>query len=204
MAIEVQGLEIQIGARTLLHPTNFHVAKGDKIGLVGRNGAGKTTLTRVITGDMLPTAGKVRVSGKLGYLPQDTHASDPTQTALDRMMSARDIATIINRIRKAEKDMTDPDPDVMSKAMTRYDKAMQDFDKAGGYAAQSEAISMAASLGLGVLFNGYLCRASEELPAVRAFLEAGEKPLQMCLLLGYPAVSYPRTAPRLPGDFVVK
>ena len=55
MAIEVQGLEIQIGARTLLHPTNFHVAKGDKIGLVGRNGAGKTTLTRVITGDMLPT-----------------------------------------------------------------------------------------------------------------------------------------------------
>ena len=94
MAIEVQGLEIQIGARTLLHPTNFHVAKGDKIGLVGRNGAGKTTLTRVITGDMLPTAGKVRVSGKLGYLPQDTHASDPTQTALDRMMSARDIALL--------------------------------------------------------------------------------------------------------------
>ena len=148
MAIEAQGLEIQIGARTLLHPTNFHVAKGDKIGLVGRNGAGKTTLTRVITGDMLPTAGKVRVSGKLGYLPQDTHASDPTQTALDRMMSARDIATIINRIRKAEKEMTDPDPDVMTKAMNRYDKAMQDFDKAGGYAAQSEAISMATSLGL--------------------------------------------------------
>ena len=77
MAIEAQELEIQIGARTLLHPTNFHVAKGDKIGLVGRNGAGKTTLTRVITGDMLPTAGKVRVSGKLGYLPQDTHAADP-------------------------------------------------------------------------------------------------------------------------------
>lgn len=130
MAIEAQGLEIQIGARTLLHPTNFHVAKGDKIGLVGRNGAGKTTLTRVITGDMLPTAGKVRVSGKLGYLPQDTHAADPEQTALDRMMSARDIASIIKRIRKAEKDMTDPDPDVMTKAMNRYDKAMQDFEKA--------------------------------------------------------------------------
>ncbi len=148
MAIEAQGLEIQIGARTLLHPTNFHVAKGDKIGLVGRNGAGKTTLTRVITGDMLPTAGKVRVSGKLGYLPQDTHAADPEQTALDRMMSARDIASIIKRIRKAEKDMTDPDPDVMTKAMNRYDKAMQDFEKAGGYAAQSEATAMAASLGL--------------------------------------------------------
>ena len=63
MAIEAQGLEIQIGARTLLHPTDFHVSKGDKIGLVGRNGAGKTTLTRVITGEMLPAGGKVRVTG---------------------------------------------------------------------------------------------------------------------------------------------
>ena len=128
MAIEAQELEIQIGARTLLHPTNFHVAKGDKIGLVGRNGAGKTTLTRVITGDMLPTAGKVRVSGKLGYLPQDTHAADPEQTALDRMMSARDIASIISRIRKAEKEMTDRIRR-MTRAMNRYDKAMQDFEK---------------------------------------------------------------------------
>ena len=141
MAIEAQGLEIQIGARTLLHPTDFHVSKGDKIGLVGRNGAGKTTLTRVITGEMLPAGGKVRVTGKLGYLPQDTHADDPNQTALDRMMSARDIAAIISRMRKAEREMTDPDPDVMT-------KAMQDFDKAGGYAAQSEAYTMAESLGL--------------------------------------------------------
>ena len=148
MAIEAQGLEIQIGARTLLHPTNFHVAKGDKIGLVGRNGAGKTTLTRVITGDMLPTAGKVRVSGKLGYLPQDTHAADPEQTALDRMMSARDIASIIKTHTQGRKGNDRSGSDVMTKAMNRYDKAMQDFEKAGGYAAQSEATAMAASLGL--------------------------------------------------------
>ncbi len=86
MAIEAQELEIQIGARTLLHPTNFHVAKGDKIGLVGRNGAGKTTLTRVITGDMLPTAGKVRVSG--ARRSATGHACRRSgQTALDRMMT---------------------------------------------------------------------------------------------------------------------
>ena len=72
-----------------------------------------------------------------------------------------------------------------------------------GLAAQNMELA-AASLGLGVLFNGYLCRASQELHAVRVFLEAGELPLQMCFLLGRPAVSYPRTAPRLPGDFVVK
>ena len=50
MAIEAHGLEIRIGARLLLAPTDFIVSRGDRIGLVGRNGAGKTTLTRVITG----------------------------------------------------------------------------------------------------------------------------------------------------------
>ena len=148
MAIEAQGLEIQIGARTLLHPTDFHVAKGDKIGLVGRNGAGKTTLTRVITGDMLPTSGKVRVSGKLGYLPQTRMPARPGADRARPHDERPRHRSIISRIRKAEKDMTNPDPDIMTKAMNRYDKAMQDFDKAGGYAAQSEAIAMADSLGL--------------------------------------------------------
>ncbi len=148
MAIEAHGLEIRIGARLLLAPTDFIVSRGDRIGLVGRNGAGKTTLTRVITGQALPSAGSVKVSGKLGYLPQDTHAADQAQSALDRIMSARDLASIISRMRKAEKDMTDPDPSIMEKAMKRYDKATQDFENAGGYAAQSDAIVMAESLGI--------------------------------------------------------
>lgn len=148
MPIEARQLEIRIGARQLLKPTDFHVGKGDKIGLVGRNGAGKTTLTRVITGEVLPSGGTVRVSGKLGYLPQSTHTADPEQIALDRVMSARDIAAIIARVRKAEKEMTSPDPKTMEGGMRRYDKALQDFDKAGGYAAQSEAIKMGVSLGI--------------------------------------------------------
>ena len=148
MAIEAQGLEIRIGARQLLAPTDFHVAKGDRIGLVGRNGAGKTTLTRVIIGQTLPASGTVHVSGRLGYLPQSTHIGDPAQTALDRVMSARDIARVIARIRKAEQEMTSPNSDVMNKAMKRYDRAEQEFENAGGYAAQSEAIRMGESLGL--------------------------------------------------------
>lgn len=72
-----------------------------------------------------------------------------------------------------------------------------------GLAAQNMEL-MALSLGLGVLYNGYLCRAADELPEVRTWMGVEEKPLQVCMLLGYPSVSYPRTAPRLPGDFVVK
>ncbi|MBQ5505106.1 MAG: ABC-F family ATP-binding cassette domain-containing protein, partial [Aeriscardovia sp.] len=105
MGITATNLEIRIGARQLLSPTSFAVDAGDRIGLVGRNGAGKTTLTRVITGGMLPAGGTITATGKLGYLPQSTHAADQGQIALDRIMSARDIAAIVARLRKAEKEM---------------------------------------------------------------------------------------------------
>ena len=45
--LQVNDVEVRVGARLLLKPVSFQVIAGDKIGLVGRNGAGKTTLTRI-------------------------------------------------------------------------------------------------------------------------------------------------------------
>ncbi|WP_020389453.1 ABC-F family ATP-binding cassette domain-containing protein [Kribbella catacumbae] len=47
------------------------VAGPVRSGLVGRNGAGKSTLLRLIAGRLTPQRGSIRVSGELGYLPQD-------------------------------------------------------------------------------------------------------------------------------------
>ncbi len=47
------------------------VAGPVRSGLVGRNGAGKSTLLRLIAGRLTPQRGTIRVSGELGYLPQD-------------------------------------------------------------------------------------------------------------------------------------
>lgn len=44
------------------------VAEGEFIGLIGPNGAGKTTLTKMFTGIIAPTSGKLSV---LGYYPND-------------------------------------------------------------------------------------------------------------------------------------
>ncbi|MHA6523222.1 ABC-F family ATP-binding cassette domain-containing protein [Tessaracoccus sp. G1721] len=40
-------------------------------GVVGDNGSGKSTLLKLITRELVPTAGAVTVEGRLGHLPQD-------------------------------------------------------------------------------------------------------------------------------------
>jgi ATPase subunit of ABC transporter with duplicated ATPase domains len=41
-----------------------------RTGLVGRNGSGKSTLLRLVAGDLVPTAGTIRTTGDVAYLPQ--------------------------------------------------------------------------------------------------------------------------------------
>ncbi|MDD4390845.1 MAG: nitroreductase family protein [Eubacteriales bacterium] len=72
-----------------------------------------------------------------------------------------------------------------------------------GLAAQNMEL-MAISLGLGVLYNGYLCRAANEISEANEWLEAGDKPFAIAMLIGYPAVTFLRNAPRKPGDFILK
>ena len=140
--IVASGLELRAGARLLLGDTSFQVAAGDKIGLVGRNGAGKTTLARVLAGEALPAGGTVQRTGTIGYLPQDSRAGDLTGLAMDRVLSARGLDEVRAAMRTAEEQMADPDPD------RRYGNAEERLHGLGGYAAEAEAASIAASLGL--------------------------------------------------------
>ncbi|MCX0277594.1 ATP-binding cassette domain-containing protein [Nocardia zapadnayensis] len=146
--IAVSDLEVLVGSRTLMTDVSFRVDTGDRVGLVGRNGAGKTTLTKVLMDEFAPNAGTVTRSGTVGYLPQDPRSGDPTASGRERILSARELDVLVRRLRRAEEQMSDPDPDVMSKAIDRYPRIESEFVAAGGYAAESEAFAIAANLGL--------------------------------------------------------
>ncbi|WP_329125907.1 ABC-F family ATP-binding cassette domain-containing protein [Streptomyces sp. NBC_01465] len=50
----------------------FQLAVGPgRTGLVGVNGSGKSTLLKLIAGELAPSSGSVKVSGEIGYLPQN-------------------------------------------------------------------------------------------------------------------------------------
>jgi ATPase subunit of ABC transporter with duplicated ATPase domains len=148
--ITVTDVELRAGARVLLQHATFRVAPGDRIGLVGRNGAGKTTLTRVLAGQALPAAGRVTRTGEVGYLPQDPRSRgiDLNVLARDRILSARGLDDVVRRLRETEGRMASADHDVRETAMRRYARAEAEFVAAGGYAAESEAATIASSLGL--------------------------------------------------------
>src|SRR5258707_11427063 len=141
-------LELRAGARLLLQAASFQVAPGDKIGLVGRNGAGKTTLARVLAAESAPAAGAVRGNGSVGYLPQDTMVGDLGGLAMDRVLSARGLDTLLASLREAELGMADADPAQRDGAVRRYGPLEEGLAVLGGYAAESEAASLASSLGL--------------------------------------------------------
>src|SRR5262245_41952837 len=79
--IELDGLSVRFGSRTILHDLQG-VFSGRAIGLLGPNGAGKTTLIHTLLGFHPPSSGTARILGhdirretrtiraQVGYMPE--------------------------------------------------------------------------------------------------------------------------------------
>ncbi len=70
-----------------------------------------------------------------------------------------------------------------------------------GMAAQNMEL-VAVSEGLGALYNGFLARAVDSSEEIKGWLGIAGKQVKGCMLFGYPAVSYKRTAPRKPANVI--
>ena len=75
--VELRQLSIGYRGPALLEEVDCLIEPGERIGLLGRNGAGKTTLMRLLSGQIQPDHGEVRLTpGKrVAILPQDVPQS---------------------------------------------------------------------------------------------------------------------------------
>ena len=62
--VDARGLHAYYGASHILRGVDFHVDRGETIGLMGRNGMGKSTLLKTLLGIVPPRAGSVQVKGR--------------------------------------------------------------------------------------------------------------------------------------------
>jgi branched-chain amino acid transport system ATP-binding protein len=61
--LEATGLHKSFGALKVTNGVSLRVEKGERRVLLGPNGAGKTTLFNILTGDIRPDAGSIRLAG---------------------------------------------------------------------------------------------------------------------------------------------
>ncbi|OWU84907.1 elongation factor 3 [Oceanicola sp. 22II-s10i] len=85
--IEAAGIAKGFGARTLLKDFSLTVMRGDRVAFVGPNGVGKTTLIGMLTGEIAPDRGEVKLGTNLmpAIFDQSRSALDPDRTLWDSL-----------------------------------------------------------------------------------------------------------------------
>ncbi|WP_370322032.1 ABC-F family ATP-binding cassette domain-containing protein [Oricola sp.] len=98
LVIEAKNVSKTLGGRTLIHDLLLRVHRGDRIGLVGPNGAGKTTLVKLLTGELQPDEGSIRLGANLdlAMLDQRRDALDPDESLEHFLTDGRGQSLIVN------------------------------------------------------------------------------------------------------------
>jgi ATP-binding cassette subfamily F protein 3 len=83
--LTLDGVSKGFDGRTLFRAVRVELNQGERVALLGPNGSGKTTLLRIISGQLAPDSGTVRLGAGVrpGYFAQEQEGLDPTQTALE-------------------------------------------------------------------------------------------------------------------------
>ena len=90
--VDLQSASVSYDEREILHEIVWHVAPGERTGILGVNGAGKSTLLGLIAGTVTPTAGRVKrgTTVKVATLTQrmdelDEHLDSPVRVVIERL-----------------------------------------------------------------------------------------------------------------------
>ncbi|WP_315752468.1 MULTISPECIES: ABC transporter ATP-binding protein [unclassified Bradyrhizobium] len=80
--LDVRDVKKSFGGITAVNGVSFDVHEGEILGLIGPNGCGKSTLFNCILGQLVPSAGEVRVDGKLvtGQRPSELNRLGVSRT----------------------------------------------------------------------------------------------------------------------------
>ncbi|MGC2856433.1 ABC-F family ATP-binding cassette domain-containing protein [Novispirillum sp. DQ9] len=110
LVVEAEGIAKAYGDQVVLKPFSTRILRGDRVGVIGPNGAGKSTLLRILTGQLAPDSGSVRLGTNLTmeFLDQSRSRLDPAKTIWDTLADAGgDSINVRGRVRHVVSYMRD-------------------------------------------------------------------------------------------------
>ena len=98
LVIEAKSISKSFGDLAVVRDFSIRIQRGDRLGLVGPNGAGKTTLLKMLTGELAPDAGSVRLGVNLtiATLDQKRESLDPAETLSHYLTRGQGETVIVN------------------------------------------------------------------------------------------------------------
>jgi ATP-binding cassette ChvD family protein len=96
LVIEVNHLRKGFGDRLLIDDLSLQVPPGAIVGVIGPNGAGKTTLLRMLTGQVEPDAGELRLGDtvQMAYVDQSRQSLNASHTVWEEISGGEDIIRV--------------------------------------------------------------------------------------------------------------
>ena len=134
--VSVLNLSISFSGKALFHELAFQAEPGERIGLVGPNGSGKTTLLRLLTGEVSPEKGEIKITRgiRVGYLPQDVYetlSGTILQTTLEAVPNRVRLEQELNDVEQALKDNPDDEnQEKLAARLAQVHQEMGDLDRA--------------------------------------------------------------------------
>jgi len=133
-----------IKGKKILNGLSFQVDSGDRVGLLGKNGTGKTTVLRMLTQEIRPDSGIIRIPAgkKMGLISQIPHfpagftVEDVLRTAFDPLKKMERELEVLSA------DLQDPNK------LRRYGELSHKFEAMGGYDTQTQLNRIAQGLSL--------------------------------------------------------
>jgi ATP-binding cassette subfamily F protein uup len=91
LVIEADAVAKSYENRSIVNGFSTRIQRGDRIGIVGPNGSGKTTLLNLLTGELTPDSGTVRLGAniQMATLDQQRESLNPNSTAADTLTGGR-------------------------------------------------------------------------------------------------------------------
>ena len=133
--VDLRNIRKSFGPRKVLIGASWQLKMGEKVGLVGLNGSGKTTLLRIISGELTPDGGQVRVDphAQIGYVPQEARF-DSSKTLREQICdeSIMDMREELKKLETEISQLGDDDPR-LTDIVDRYGRLEIEFQNRDGY-----------------------------------------------------------------------